>query len=51
MAECKATGLLPFANFNRIHAVPPCSVTDLEVQEGIKSLDTALAIADEYVVP
>lgn len=51
VAECKATGLLPFANFNRIHAVPPCSVTDLEVQEGIKSLDTALAIADEYVVP
>ena len=28
IAECKKNGLLPFANYNRIHVVPPCIVTD-----------------------
>ena len=40
--------LLPFANFNRIHAVPPCNVTDDEVAEALRILDAALDVADEH---
>jgi taurine--2-oxoglutarate transaminase len=48
LAACKANGLLPFANFNRIHAVPPCNVTDAEVDEGLRMLDAALTVADKH---
>jgi taurine---2-oxoglutarate transaminase len=47
IASCKAQGLLPFANFNRIHVVPPCTVTDAEAREGLAILDAALDVADE----
>jgi taurine---2-oxoglutarate transaminase len=50
LAACKSGGLLPFANFNRIHAVPACNITDAEVAEGLRILDTALTVADGYVV-
>jgi len=30
LAAFKEAGLLPFANFNRIHVVPPCTVTEAE---------------------
>ncbi|MCH9731836.1 MAG: aspartate aminotransferase family protein [Actinomycetia bacterium] len=46
VAECKKNGLLPFANYNRIHAVPPCIVTDELVGEGLAILDRALDVAD-----
>jgi taurine---2-oxoglutarate transaminase len=49
LAACKSGGLLPFANFNRIHAVPACNVTDAEVAEGLEILDSALAVADSYL--
>jgi taurine---2-oxoglutarate transaminase len=49
LAACKSGGLLPFANFNRIHAVPPCNVTDAEVAEGLKILDAALDVADSHL--
>src|SRR4029077_10659839 len=48
LAACKANGLLPFANFNRIHAVPPCNVSDDEVAEGLRKLDAALTVADGH---
>ncbi len=48
LAACKSGGLLPFANFNRIHAVPPCNVTDDEVAEGLRILDSALDVADQH---
>ncbi|UXA19397.1 aspartate aminotransferase family protein [Mycobacterium sp. SMC-4] len=50
LAACKSGGLLPFANFNRIHAVPPCNVSDDEVAEGLRILDAALDVADGYCV-
>ncbi|CAN5321585.1 aspartate aminotransferase family protein [soil metagenome] len=50
IAACKSGGLLPFANFNRIHAVPACNITDAEVAEGLGILDAALTVADGYVV-
>jgi taurine--2-oxoglutarate transaminase len=49
LAACTSGGLLPFANFNRIHAVPPCNVTDAEVAEGLKILDAALDVADSHL--
>ncbi|CAN5573148.1 aspartate aminotransferase family protein [soil metagenome] len=49
IAACKSGGLLPFANFNRIHAVPACNITDAEVAEGLAILDAALTVADSHV--
>lgn len=49
LAECKSGGLLPFANFNRIHVCPPCNVSDAEVAEGLAILDAALSVADRHV--
>lgn len=48
LAACKSGGLLPFSNYNRIHAVPPCNVSDDEVAEGLRILDAALTVADGY---
>ncbi|PYE19400.1 taurine--2-oxoglutarate transaminase [Williamsia limnetica] len=49
LGACKKGGLLPFANFNRIHMVPPCNVSDSEVAAGLEILDSALAVADTFV--
>ncbi|MGP3707778.1 aspartate aminotransferase family protein [Gordonia paraffinivorans] len=49
LAACKANGLLPFANYNRIHAAPPCTVSDDEAREGLAILDTVLDVADAHV--
>ena len=48
IGACKANGLLPFANFNRIHVVPPCNVTEQEAREGLAILDSALDVADQH---
>lgn len=48
VGACKANGLLPFANFNRIHVVPPCNVTEEEAREGLAILDSALDVADQH---
>jgi taurine--2-oxoglutarate transaminase len=47
-AACKAGGVWPFTHFNRLHVVPPCTVSAEEVREGIAVLDEALAVADRY---
>jgi taurine--2-oxoglutarate transaminase len=43
VAECRDAGLLPFTNFNRLHVVPPCTVTEAETKEGLEILDAAFA--------
>jgi len=48
VAACKSRGLLPFANFNRIHVVPPCNTSVEETQTGLAILDTVLDIADGF---
>jgi taurine--2-oxoglutarate transaminase len=48
MAGMKKRGVLPFANFNRLHVVPPCTVTDEEAKEGLAVLDEAFAEIDKY---
>ena len=49
LAACKAERLLIFNNFNRLHVVPPCVVTDDEARDGLARLDRALgAVAHLY---
>ena len=45
---CKQRGLWPFVHFNRTHVVPPCTITEDELHEGMTILDEALAVADGY---
>ncbi|GAB2864980.1 aminotransferase class III-fold pyridoxal phosphate-dependent enzyme [Nocardioides pacificus] len=42
IAACTRLGMLPFANFNRIHVVPPLTTTREEAREGLDILDRAL---------
>ena len=44
----KANGALPFINFNRLHVVPPCTVTEAEAKEGLEILDKAFAAISSY---
>ncbi len=48
VAECKKRGLLPFTNFNRLHVVPPCTVSDAEVKDGLAVLDEVFAVVDAH---
>ena len=41
-------GLLPFTNYNRLHVVPPCTITEAEAKEGLAILDEALTEVDAY---
>lgn len=47
-AACKERGLWPFVNMNRLHVVPPCTVSEAEAKEGLALLDEALAAADAH---
>ena len=42
--------MLPFANFNRVHVVPPCNVSEQEARDGLAILDRALDVADSHLV-
>jgi len=49
VAACRAEALLVFHNFNRIHVVPPCTITPEEAREGLSRLDRALeSVASHY---
>jgi taurine--2-oxoglutarate transaminase len=39
MTHCRARGLMPFINYNRLHVVPPCTVSEAEAKEGMAILD------------
>ncbi|GAB6903515.1 aspartate aminotransferase family protein [Kineosporia succinea] len=45
LRACRAQGLLPFANYNRVHVVPPLNLTDEQAHEGLAALDAALTSA------
>jgi taurine--2-oxoglutarate transaminase len=45
---CVSRGLLPFANFNRMHIVPPCNITEDELREGLSIVDEALGEVSSY---
>jgi taurine---2-oxoglutarate transaminase len=48
MAQCRARGLMPFINYNRLHVVPPCIVTESEAKEGLGILDEVFTVIDAY---
>jgi taurine--2-oxoglutarate transaminase len=49
-AALKARGLWPFINFNRLHVVPPCNISEAEARKGLEIIDEALGVVDAYVV-
>ncbi|MEZ2372905.1 aspartate aminotransferase family protein [Arthrobacter sp. RCC_34] len=49
IAEIKAGGVLPFANFNRIHVVPALNIPDEQLREALAVIDRALDVADAAV--
>ncbi|TJY69290.1 aspartate aminotransferase family protein [Arthrobacter sp. CAU 1506] len=49
IAACKSRGLLPFANFNRIHVVPPLNTSAEDARTGLAILDEVLKLADAHV--
>ncbi|WOH18315.1 aspartate aminotransferase family protein [Paenarthrobacter sp. GOM3] len=48
VAACKSRGLIPFANFNRIHVVPPCNISVEDARAGLAILDEVLDLADTF---
>jgi taurine--2-oxoglutarate transaminase len=48
VAECRKRGLLPFTNYNRIHVVPPCNVSETDAKEGLAILDEVFALLGKY---
>ncbi|MGO2051251.1 aspartate aminotransferase family protein [Glutamicibacter sp. 287] len=49
VAASKAAGLLPFANFNRLHVVPALNIPDDVLVEALDRLEQALVVADKFV--
>ena len=47
-AACRERGLWPFTHVNRVHVVPPCTVSADEITQGIEILDAALDVADNH---
>jgi taurine---2-oxoglutarate transaminase len=48
MAQCRARGLMPFINYNRLHVVPPCTVSEAEAKEGLAVLDEVFTAVGCY---
>jgi taurine--2-oxoglutarate transaminase len=47
-AACKSRGLWPFTHFNRMHVVPPLTISHDEARQGLAIVDEALSVADRY---
>jgi len=49
LGALRANRILPFANYHRLHVVPPCIITPEEAEEGLAAIDKALtAISAHY---
>ena len=46
IGQARARGLVPFANYNRVHMVPPCTISEAETKEGLAILDEVLTTID-----
>jgi taurine--2-oxoglutarate transaminase len=51
VGECKKLGLMPFTNFNRMHVVPPCNISESEFNEGVAILDKAFTAISKHYSP
>ncbi|MHA7268755.1 aminotransferase class III-fold pyridoxal phosphate-dependent enzyme [Arthrobacter sp. HLT1-20] len=49
VAACKARGVWPMTNNNRIHICPPLIITEEELRTGLEVIDEALTVADGFV--
>ncbi|MBF6672926.1 aspartate aminotransferase family protein [Glutamicibacter sp. FBE19] len=49
IGAAKKAGLLPFANFNRLHVVPAMNIQDEVLIEALDRLEQALIVADSFV--
>ncbi|MEE1929872.1 aspartate aminotransferase family protein [Streptomyces sp. TRM 70351] len=47
-AACRERGLWPLTVMNRLHVVPPCTMSEAEAEEGLAILDEALTVADAH---
>ena len=48
VAACKANGMMPFTNFNRIHLCPPCNISAEDAKLGLEILDKSLTQIGKY---
>ena len=46
--RARQRGLWPFTHFNRLHVVPPITISDDDMRAGLAIIDEALAVADEH---
>ena len=51
IAACKDGGVWPFAPANRIHVVPPLTISDDELREGLAVIDEALDGGGQRLTP
>ncbi|MGN6677221.1 MAG: aspartate aminotransferase family protein [Streptosporangiaceae bacterium] len=47
-SKARAGGLLTITNYNRLHVVPPCTITEAEAKEGLAILDEVLTDVDAF---
>ena len=47
-AAMKQRGVWPFINFNRLHVVPPCNISEADARKGLEVIDEALSVMDAY---
>ena len=47
---CKRRGLWPFVAANRLHIVPPLTIDEQSLREGLSIIDEALLVADRHYV-
>lgn len=45
----KAVGVWPFVHFNRLHIVPPLTITEEELRQGLAGFEAALDAADALI--
>jgi len=48
VGACKQRGLMPFTNYNRLHVVPPCTISEAEAKEGLAILDEAFGVIGSH---
>jgi len=48
VTACKQRGLWPFTHFNRTHVVPPITISDDDLREGLAIIDDALTVTDRH---
>lgn len=49
-SDCKRRGLWPFVVSNRLHIVPPLTIAEQDLRDGLAIIDEALHVADRYCV-